>query len=208
MYSRRNLEFRIRKHFFPNLTHFCFSQHPFAKAVHGQLSCPDSSLTLHVQFIYMFFVLIFKIRAQIHTLVSISLPLYKSKSPCCHHHIGFSCLLLLSPICFAYSSQSNNLKAKIELCYAIAYCHSVAPFTNLWYSFSWPLPLVLFHSALLLMFGLIGLSLFPGKNPKPISSSEISYILSLLFGTLFLLQSCFPYPLSFNFNITFLVHFI
>lgn len=51
-------------------------------------------------------------------------------------------------------------------------------------------------------------SYFLEKNPKPISSSEISYILSLLFGTLFLLQSCFPYPLSFNFNITFLVHFI
>lgn len=125
MYSRRNLEFRIRKHFFPNLTHFCFSQHPFAKAVRGQLSCPDSSLTLHIQFIYMFFVLVFKIRAQIHTLVSISLPLYKSKSPYCHHHIGFSCLLLLSPICFAYSSQSNNLKAKIELL-----CHHLLPFSG------------------------------------------------------------------------------
>ena len=71
--------------------------------------------------------------------------------------------------------------------------------------------LVLFHSALLLMFGLIGFFLFPGRNPKPISSSKISYILSLLFGTLFLLfllQSCFPYPLGFNLNITFLVPFI
>lgn len=72
---------------------------------------PDSLLTPHTQFIYISFVLVFKIRAQVQTLISVSLPLCKPKSPYyCHHHIGFSYLLLQSPIRSVHSSQSNHLR--------------------------------------------------------------------------------------------------
>lgn len=121
---------------------------------------PDSLLTLLIQFIYLSFVLVFRIRAQIHTLLFIFLPWCKSKSPyCCHYQIGFSCLLLVSLIYSVHSSYSNKLKAKFEPYYVCLLPFSGSPLHTYDIASPYLFYFVLFHSALLFMFGLTALFL-------------------------------------------------